>query len=184
VHRILRYLKSTPGQGLHFTKSTDRSIKVYTDADWAGCHIDRRCTTGYCSYVWGNLVTWRSKKQPTVSRSSAEAELRALVLGICEALWLKKVLTELQQPSQQPITLYCDNNSALCMAEDPIHHDKTKHVDIDRHFLKEKIDAKVIQLQYVPSADQNADILTKAIPPLMFSRLSSKLGCINIYSPV
>jgi hypothetical protein len=75
-------------------------------------------------------------------------------------MWLKRVLTELQQPLQQPITLCCDNNSTLCMTEDLVHHDKTKHVDIDRHFLKEKIDAQIIQLQYVPSADQNADILT------------------------
>ena len=86
VYRILRYLKKTPGQGLFFAKGKSREVEVFTDADWAGSKRDRRSTTGYCSYVWENLVTWRSKKQLVVSRSSAESELKALALGICERM--------------------------------------------------------------------------------------------------
>ncbi|GMI86678.1 cysteine-rich RLK (RECEPTOR-like protein kinase) 8 [Hibiscus trionum] len=89
VNRILRYLKFTPGAGLIFMKNSDRTVKVYTDSSWAGELTDRRSVSGYCAYVWGNLVTWRSKKQAVVSRSSAEAEFRALALGICEGMWIK-----------------------------------------------------------------------------------------------
>src|ERR1044072_2658948 len=95
VIRILQYLKGTPGRGLYFRKNSNRGIEVYTDSDWAGCLSDRKSTTGYCTFVWGNLVTWRSKKQSVVARSSAEAELRAMAQGICEGIWLKRMLDEI-----------------------------------------------------------------------------------------
>ncbi|KAJ8751906.1 hypothetical protein K2173_000652 [Erythroxylum novogranatense] len=99
VMRILRYLKSTPAKGILFTKSAhSQGINVYTDADWAGAIDDRRSTSGYFTFVGGNLVTWRSKKQNVVARSSAEAEFRGMALGICEALWLKLLLTDLGYP--------------------------------------------------------------------------------------
>lgn len=95
VYRILRYLKGTHGKGLFFKKTEERGIEAFTDADWAGSVDDRRSTSGYCSFVWGNLVTWRSKKQTVVARSSAEVELRSIAQGICESLWLKILLKEL-----------------------------------------------------------------------------------------
>ncbi|KAK0594035.1 hypothetical protein LWI29_029766 [Acer saccharum] len=96
VYRILRYLKMNPGKGIFFRKGTSKDVEIYSDADWAGSITDRRSTTGYCTYVWGNLVTWRSKKQSVVARSSAEAEYRALAQSICEGLWLKRLLDELR----------------------------------------------------------------------------------------
>ena len=92
AHRILKYLKKTPGHGLLFRKTKDRKIRVFTDSSWAGNVTNRRSTSGYCSFVWGNLVTWRSKKQHVISRSSAEAEFRALAQGMCEGIWLLKLL--------------------------------------------------------------------------------------------
>ena len=89
VYRILRYLKMTPGKGLYFRKNLGRAIEIFTNADWAGSVIDRRSTSGYCSFMWGNLVTWRSKKQSVVARSSAKAEFRAMAQGICEGMWPK-----------------------------------------------------------------------------------------------
>lgn len=109
VYRILRYLKSTPGKGLIFQKSLQRNVEAHTNADWAGSIIDRRSTSGYCTYVWGNLVTWRSKKQRVVARSSAEAEYRAMSDGVCEMLWLKRILEELKVQMDMPMKLYCDN---------------------------------------------------------------------------
>ena len=97
VNRILRYLKSTLGKGLMFRKSDRKCIEAYTDSDWAGSVIDIKSTSGYCTFVWGNLVTWRSKKQSVVARSSAEAEYRAMSYDICEEIWLKKVLFDLHQ---------------------------------------------------------------------------------------
>ncbi|RVW83276.1 Retrovirus-related Pol polyprotein from transposon TNT 1-94 [Vitis vinifera] len=132
VYRILRYLKMTPGKGLFFRKTENRDTKVYSDADWAGNIIDRRSTSGYCSFVWGNLVT---------------------------------------------------GGAAISIAKNPVHHDRTKHVEIDRHFITEKVTSETVKLNYVPTKHQTADILTKALPRPNFEDLTCKLGLYDIYSP-
>ena len=113
VYKILRYLKGSPGRGLFFKKSDSKKVEIYTDADWVGLANDRRSTTGYYTYVWGNLVTWRNKKQSVVARSSAKAEFRAVAQGMCEGLWLQKLLEELCITIELPIKLYCDNKAAI-----------------------------------------------------------------------
>ena len=183
VYRILRYLKMTPGKGLYFSKNPNRKIEVFIDADWAGSTVDRRSTTGYCTFVWGNLVTWRSKKQSVVARSSAEAEFRAMAHGICEGMWLRRLLNELGITTTEPVNMYCDNQAAIRIARNPVHHDRTKHVEIDRHFIKEKLDEKIVDLLYTPTRHQIADVLTKALPRITFEELNSKLRMINIYHP-
>ena len=183
VYRILRYLKMTPGRGLFFKKGTRQDVEIFTDADWAGSTVDRRSTSGYCTYVWGNLVTWRSKKQSVVSRSSAEAEFRSMSLGICEGMWLRRLLMELKVPIDGPMKLFCDNQAAILIAKNPVHHDRTKHVEIDRHFIKEKLEAKIIGVLFVKSEDQLADILTKAVKGGVFHSSLSKLGMDDIYAP-
>lgn len=105
VYRILRYLKSSPGTGLFFKKGQDRGIESFTDADWVGSTIDRRSTSGYCTFIWGNLVTWRSEKQNVVARSSAEVEYRSMAHGICEIIWLKKMMEELKRLFVLPMKL-------------------------------------------------------------------------------
>ncbi|EXB93652.1 hypothetical protein L484_018038 [Morus notabilis] len=165
VNRILRYLKMTPGHGLLFRKSENREVETYTDACWAGELTDRRSTTGYCSYVWGNVVTWRSKKQAVVSRSSAESEYRALALGICEGMWLQRLLRELKVEAQDSVKMFSDSQAAISIAKNPVHHDRTKHIEIDRHFfISEKVNNEIVQLSYVPTKLQIADVLTKALP--------------------
>ncbi|WJZ84337.1 hypothetical protein VitviT2T_003945 [Vitis vinifera] len=183
VYRILRYLKSTPGKGLFFKKSEEKTIEAYTDADWAGSVTDRRSTSGYCTYIWGNLVTWRSKKQSVVARSSAEAEYRAMAHGVCEILWLKKILEELKRPLEMPMKLYCDNKAAISIAHNPVQHDRTKHVEIDKHFIKDKLEASIICMPFVSTTQQIADILTKGLFKSSFEFLISKLGMIDIYAP-
>ena len=182
VTKILRYLKMTPGKGLFFQRTTNREIDIYSDADWAGSITDRRSTSGYCSFVWGNLVTWRSKKQPVVARSSAEAEFRAMAQGICEGIWLKRLLEELRVPVKYPMILHCDNQAAISIAKNPVHHDRTKHVEIDRHFIKEKIEQGIFEVSYTPTHCQTADILTKALARSKYEDLIKKLGMINIYN--
>ncbi|KAL0554130.1 hypothetical protein IC582_008044 [Cucumis melo] len=115
VNRILRYLKNTPGKGLMFRKTNRKTIEAYTDSDWAGSIIDRKSTSGYCTFVWGNLVTWRSKKQSVVARSSVEAEYRAMSLGICEEIWLQKVLSNLHQECETPLKLFVIIKSLLVL---------------------------------------------------------------------
>ncbi|RVW64787.1 Retrovirus-related Pol polyprotein from transposon RE1 [Vitis vinifera] len=164
IYRILQYLKKSPGRGLYFKKTSSREVEVFTDADWAGSLTDRRSTTGYCSYVWGNLVTWRSKKQSVVARSSAEAEFRAMAHEICERMWLQRILKELGIISNSTMTVLCDNKATISIAKNPVQHNRTKHVEIDRHFIKEKLEGGTIRLMYIPSSRQTTNILTKALP--------------------
>ncbi|KAL6311476.1 hypothetical protein AAG906_012064 [Vitis piasezkii] len=183
VYRILQYLKKSPGRGLYFKKTSSREVEVFTDADWARSLTNRRSTTGYCSYVWGNLVTWRSKKQSVVARSSAEAEFRAMAHGICEGMWLQRILKELGIISNSTMIVLCDNKATISIAKNPVQHDKTKHVEIDRHFIKEKLEGGTIRLMYIPSSRQTADILTKALPKATYENMKSKLGMLDIYYP-
>jgi hypothetical protein len=184
VMRILRYLKSAPGKGILFAKNeNNQSVRVYTDADWAGSLDDRKSTSGYFTFVGGNLVTWRSKKQNVVARSSAEAEFRGMALGLCEALWLRHLLSDLGYPPDEPIRLYCDNKAACDLAHNPLQHDRTKHVEVDRFFIKEKLDENMLELPRIRSEDQLADILTKAVSSQVFSNVVSKLGMWDIYAP-
>lgn len=180
VLRVLKYLKGSPGKGLCFRKTTSRNIQLYCDA---GSCTDRRSTSGYCSFVWGNLVTWRSKKQPVVARSSAEAEFRSLANGICEGIWIQRLLAELKLEGYEVVELKCDNQAAISIAKNPVHHDRTKHVEVDRHFISEKIEKGTLKLGYVPSHSRVADILTKALFRPTFKDLVSKLGMIDIYNP-
>ncbi|KAK8990121.1 hypothetical protein V6N11_008637 [Hibiscus sabdariffa] len=183
AYKVLKYLKKTPGHGLLFKKSSDRSIKVFTDSSWASNLTDQRSTSGYCTFLWGNLVTWRSKKQSVISRSSAEAEFRALAQGICECIWLLKLLREVDPNSADYFELLSDNNSAIQIAKNPVQHDSTKHVEINRHFIAEKIKKGTTKLFYIPTDGQLADILTKALPKPAFDSFKCKLGIYNVYTP-
>ena len=183
VFRILRYLKSAPGKGLHFARHDHLRVEAYTDADWAGSITDRRSTSGYCTFVGGNLVTWRSKKQNVVARSSAEAEFRAMAQGICELLWIKSLLKDLKIELTDSMKLYCDNKAAISIAHNPVQHDRTKHVEIDRHFIKENISSGTICIPFVKTCDQVADVLTKAVGSRMFHTSLDKLGMRDIFVP-
>ncbi|KAH9696165.1 retrovirus-related pol polyprotein from transposon RE1 [Citrus sinensis] len=183
VYRILRYLKCAPGKGLLFSKNNVSNIEGYTDSDWAGDQTTRRSTSGYFTFVEGNLVTWRSKKQKVVARSSAEAEFRGMAQGVCEMLWIKNILKDLGIDYAKPMNLKCDNKAAIEIAQNPVQHDRTKHVEVNRHFIKEKLDEKTIQFPFVQSGDQLADILTKAVSGRVFHDIIDKLGMIDIYAP-
>ena len=179
-----RVLKGTLGRCLMFKKNEGRNVEVYVDAEWAGSINDRYSTSGYCSYVWGNLLTWKSKKQTVVARSSAEVELRSTTLGICEILWMKMLLKELRIELKLPLRIYCDNKTAISIAHNPIHHDYTKHVEVDRHFIKEKIDDGTISVTYVPTSQQTIDVLTKALFKPMFGKMINKRGSVDKFKRV
>ena len=182
VYRVLHYLKGNPGKGILFKKNDNLTLEAYTDADYAGSVVDRISTTGYCIFLGGNLVTWRSKKQNVVARSSAESEFRAIAQGLCELLWLKIILDDLRVKWEYPMKLYSDNKSAINIAHNPIQHDRTKHIEIDRHFIKEKLEEGLVCMSYVPSECQLADIFTKGLNSSGFQNFVFKLGMENIYS--
>ena len=116
---------------MFFKKGDRRTIEAYTDTGWVGSVIDRRLVSGYCTFVWGNFVTWRSKKQSVVARNSAEAEYWAMAHGMCEMIWLKRVLDEVKRPIELPMRLCCDNQAAISIVHNRVQHDITKHIEID-----------------------------------------------------
>ena len=183
VYQILKYLKNAPGRGFLFSKNSELEVVGYTNADWAGDQTNRRSALGYFTFVGGNLVTWRSKKQKVVARSSAEAEYRGMAHGVCELLWIRNVLKDLRIKYREPMDLHCDNKAAIEIAHNPVQHDRTKHVEVDRHFIKENLDRKIIKFPFVQSEDQLADILTKAVSGRVFNSSIGKLGMFDIYAP-
>ena len=158
-------------------------MKIYTDADFAGFPLDRRSTIGYCTFLRGNLVSWRSKKQNVVAWSSAEAEFRAMTSGVCELLWVKIILEDLKVQWSKPMKLYCDNKLAINIAHNLVQHDRTKHIEIDKHFIKEKLDSGLICTPYIPTGHQLADVLTKGFCSNVFHKNISKLGMEDLYLP-
>ena len=124
VLRVLRYLKGTVGLGLTFKKTGKLDLSIYTDSDFGGSLIDRRSTTGYYTMLGGNLVTWKSKKQSILSKSSTEPEVRALSSGVDKVIWIRGILKDLQIPYEEPIHAFCDNKSAIFIAHDPISHNR------------------------------------------------------------
>ncbi|KAJ9558152.1 hypothetical protein OSB04_012766 [Centaurea solstitialis] len=168
LKRILRYLKGTLSYGLHIKPSAVDRLVAYSDADWAGCPNTRRSTSGFCVYLGDNLVSWSSKRQHVVSRSSAEAEYRGIANVVAEAAWLRNLLLELSCPLSHATVVFCDNVSAMYLASNPVQHQRTKHVEIDLHFVRERVAIGHVRVLHVPSAYQYADIFTKGLPSSLF----------------
>lgn len=146
-------------------------MEAYADANYAGSLVDRRPTTGYCMFLDGKLVTWRSKKQTVDTRSIAVLKFRAMKHGICEVLWLKIILNYLKIKREWSMKLYCDNKSAISIAHNLIQHDPTKHIDIDRHFIKEKLKSSLVTIPYVSSSNKLVDVLTEGCLQHGFKKL-------------
>ncbi|WVZ83721.1 hypothetical protein U9M48_030841 [Paspalum notatum var. saurae] len=163
--RILRYLCGTVDLGMFLAlASSPLTLTVYIDADWAGCPDTRHSTSGYDVFLGDCLVSWSSKRQPTVSRSRAKAKYHAVTNGVAEATWLRQLLLELHQPLQRATIVYCDNVSAVYLSTNPVQHQRTKHVEIDLHFVRERVAAGAVRVLHVPTTSQFADIFTKGLP--------------------
>ena len=163
AHRVPRYLKGTTGWGLHFKRQGMISLDTYIDSNFASSLVDRKSTTRYCVFLAENLVTWRSKKQEVVARSSTEAEFRALAHKLTEIMWIKGILKDLKVEQQGPTRIFCDNQSTIKVADNPVQHDKMKHVSINRHYIKETLEEKNISIPFISSSERRADVLTKGL---------------------
>ncbi|KAI5327261.1 hypothetical protein L3X38_026657 [Prunus dulcis] len=149
-----KYLKGSIGRGIIMKNNGHTQIMAYTDADWVGNAIDRKSTTGYCTFVGGNIVTWKSKKQNVIACSSAEAEYRAMA-----------------------------STASMHITSNLVFHERTKHIEVDCHYVREQVQSKVIQTTFTRSHDHLADVFTKSLASTQFRRLLSKLGSINPFDP-
>ncbi|KAL6557358.1 hypothetical protein OROMI_017708 [Orobanche minor] len=181
--RVVRYLKGTPGQGILLSADCDLSLQGWCDSDWASCPLTRRSLTGWLVFLGQSPISWKTKKQHTVSKSSAEAEYRAMAAITCELKWLKGLLLSLGVHNSKAIPLFCDSQSALHIARNPVYHERTKHIEIDCHFVRNAITEGLIDPSYVHTKAQLADIFTKALGKREFDILISKLGILNPHAP-
>lgn len=160
----LRYVRTTIGQGILLKASDTLTLQAFSDSDWAACPDTRRYVTCYVLLLGSSPVTWKSKKQSIVSRSSSESEYRAMASAASEVVWTVRLLEELGITNLKPVTLHCDNQSALHIAKNPVFHERTKHIEIDCHFTRDKVMEGLLQLTYLPTQNQLADVLTKILP--------------------
>ena len=164
VKRIIRYLKGTSGRWIFFPADTSLQLTGYSDADWAGCMDTRRSVTGWCMFLGNALISWKSKKQDRISKSSTESEYRAMSAACSEIVWLRGLLHELGFTQQHPTPLHADNTSAIQIASNPVFHERTKHIEVDCHYIREALDHNVLTLPHISTEHQTADVFTKALP--------------------
>ncbi|XP_062118495.1 uncharacterized mitochondrial protein AtMg00810-like [Humulus lupulus] len=180
VKRILRYLAGTLDHGIHMQKSFHFTLEAFSDADWASNPEDRWSTTGFCVYFGGNLIGWQSKKQTNISWSSIEAEFRSLASVVTELTWIQSLLRELHVSLRAPPTVWCDNLSSVMLASNLVLHARTRHIEIDLYFVRDKVLHHQLLVKHVPALDLVANCLTKPVSCNRFSDLKDKLTVVSL----
>lgn len=176
VKRVLRYIEGTLCHGILLSASSPHELTAYSDADWAGCPDTRRSMSGFCVFLGSNLLSWSAKRQPTVSRSSAEAEYRAVANAVAETTWIRQLLRELHQPLHRATIVFCDSISAVYMSANPVQHQRTKHIELDLHFVRERVALGQVRGLHVPSSTQFVDVFTKGLSSSLFLDFRSSLN--------
>ena len=177
IKRVLHYIKGTLNYGLQYTTNEENvTLTGFSDADWAG-DLDTRCSTsGYLFQINGCTVSWCSKRQLTVAKSSTEAGYVALSASCQEAIWLRMLLTDIGFKQLLPTVIHEDNQSASELTRNPRFHNRTKHIDVSFHFVREQVTCNAIEIQYCPTEEMTADILTKGLPRMKFEELRNLVG--------
>jgi hypothetical protein len=175
VKRILRYLRGAAGLGISLGGQGPHTLECYADADWGNDALDRRSTTGFVCLL-GGAISWKTKRQPTTALSTAEAEYMALSLATQEVAWIRTFLTEIGYQPIDATTMYQDNQSSIAIARNCSVSNRSKHIDIRHHFIRERIEAGDITVKYCPTEDMVADILTKPLGPIPFARHRASLS--------
>lgn len=183
AYKMVKYIKATPGQGLFFPSNSFLQLKAFCDSDWGGCQESRRSLTEYCIMLGNSLVSWKCKKQHVVSRSSTEAEYCTMADTCFEVVWLVNLLWALQSPTPLPISFSCDNKSAIYIASNPVFHERTKYIELDCYFVREKLQEGLISPCHISTNVQPADMFTKTLSSCQLISLQSKLGVSNLFAP-
>ncbi|GJT47482.1 hypothetical protein Tco_0956197 [Tanacetum coccineum] len=181
VKRTFTYLKGTPSLGLWYPKCLDFDLKGYSYSDYAGCNMDRKSTLGACQLLGGKLVCWSAKKQQSIAMSSAEAEYVAAAGCCANILWMKSQLTD-YDIIYEKVPIFCDNTSAIAILNNLVPYSRTKHIDIRYHFIRDHILKGDVELHFIPTQYQLADIFTKPLDEPTFKRLIVELGMLNVES--
>ncbi|XP_019230745.1 PREDICTED: uncharacterized protein LOC109211652 [Nicotiana attenuata] len=180
AYHLLRYLKGDPTLGVFMSNTADWSVRAFCDSDWVSCPDTRSSVSGYIFLLGDSPLSWKPKKQETISLSSAEVEYMSLRKVVGELGWLSRLLTELRVPSIHPISVFCDSLLALHIAKNPVFHKRTKHIEVDCHFIKKQLQVGLILLHHITADHQLADILTKALTCIKHSSVLEKLA---VFSP-
>ncbi|GJZ14241.1 ribonuclease H-like domain-containing protein [Tanacetum coccineum] len=178
---VLRYLKSSPRTSISFKHETDLNLCSYVDYDWAKCKITRKSVTGYVVYIGSNLVSWKSKKQYVLAKSSAEAEYRAMNSITCEVMWILKILKDLYVNVDLHVSVSCDSSSAIQIAANPVFHERTKNFKIDLYFLRKKVYACLIKTCNIKSEDNVVDLFTKGLSIKDHHRFCNMSSLLDLY---
>jgi len=176
VQHVLRYVQRYPDLAILLDNSTNFTLSAYCDSDWASCSHTRKSVSGYVVFLEKSLISWESKKQGTIALFPAEAEYRSLKRVVAELAWLTRLFHELTVSAITPIPIKCDNQAAIYIAKNPFFHERTKHIEIDCHFIQEKLLDGLISLSCIPTRLQLADVLTKPLPGPSHHYVLSKLG--------
>ena len=174
--RILRYLQSTADLGIFYASGTESVLIGFTDSDYGGDPDDRKSTSGYAFMLGSGVISWSSKKQSVVSLSTTEAEYIVVASCACQAVWLRRLLTEVHFHQDGSTPIYCDNSSAIKLSKNPVYHGRSKHIDVRYHFLRDLVKDGTIDLLHCRSEDQLADIFTKPLKFVTFEKLRKLLG--------
>ncbi|GKE59887.1 ribonuclease H-like domain-containing protein [Tanacetum coccineum] len=176
LKQILCYVRGTLDYGLKLFSSSTTNLVAYSDADWAGYPTTRRLTLGYCVFLGNNLLSWFSKRQPALSHSSVEVEYRGVANAVAETCWLRNLLHELHTPLSSATLVYCDNVTTVYLSSNPVEHQRTKHIEIDIHFVRDLVATGQVRVLHIPSLYQFADIFTKGLPTALFKEFCSSLS--------
>jgi hypothetical protein len=173
---ILRYARGTIAYGLRYTSSGGVMLHGYTDSDWMDSTVDWKSTFGYCFSLGSTMISWSSRKQGSIAQSTAEAEYIAASAANREAVWLRKLLSDLFSAELEPTVIHCDNPSCINLFENPVFHDRSKHIEMRYHYVRDMVQKNILSIQYVLTVEQTADILTKPLSLTKFVYFRDKLG--------
>jgi hypothetical protein len=177
---VLRYICGTINHGLRYTASSYIQLHGFTDSDWEGSAKDRKSTAGMCFSMGSVMISWGSRKQKSVALSTAKAEYMAACEACTEAVWLRKLISDLFDQILESTIIYCDNQSCIRLSEHPVFHERLKHIEIKYYFIRDKVQEGEVKLEYILTDEQTADILTKPLSRIKFAYFQEKMGIVEI----